>query len=142
MDDIKKNIFIWIVILTIVNQFWGMPTYYFKQLTTKQGLSQSTILSMVQDHHGFMWFGTMDGLNRFDGYIVKVYRKELNDSSGLRNNRITDLKVDNQGNLWIAHDLGIQVLNFETNQFRFFNHPRKLKIMASQIELVAKDQIL
>ncbi len=142
MDNIKKNIFVWIVILTIVNQFWGMPTYYFKQLTTKQGLSQSTILSMVQDHHGFMWFGTMDGLNRFDGYTIKVYRNEFNDSSGLKNNRITDLKVDDQGNLWIAHDLGIQVFNFETNQFKYFKHPQKTELMASQIELIDNDQLL
>ena len=55
--------------------------YIFKQFTDSDGLSQSTIFAMVQDEQGFLWLGTIDGLNRYDGYEFKVYINDPADAS-------------------------------------------------------------
>src|SRR5258708_4411531 len=74
----------------------------FEHLGTDEGLSQSNITCMLQDRNGFMWFGTHDGLNRYDGYKFTVYRSNVNDKNSLSSNFITDLVEDNERNLWIA----------------------------------------
>ncbi len=70
------------------SQFIGAQRYSFDKITSSQGLSQSTVLSIIQDHKGFMWLGTMDGLNRYDGYTFKVYRNVPEDSSSLSNSEV------------------------------------------------------
>lgn len=60
-----------------VSEAWGMPgdkRYYLRNLSIKEGLSQNTVNTVLQDRQGFMWFGTKDGLNRFDGLSLKVFR--------------------------------------------------------------------
>src|SRR5690606_9768683 len=58
----------------------------FKHITTNDGLSQSNVTSMLQDNEGFMWFGTQDGLNRYDGRTLKVYKKDPLRSRSLGHN--------------------------------------------------------
>lgn len=73
----------------------------FEHLGPAQGLSQGTVFCALQDRQGFLWFGTEDGLNRFDGLRFKVYRgREGRD--GLRGNWITSLMEDREGRLWIG----------------------------------------
>jgi len=55
--------------------------YIFKQLTVDDGLSQSTVFATIQDSRGYMWFGTIDGLNRYDGYTFKIYTNDPFDST-------------------------------------------------------------
>lgn len=74
----------------------------FTHLTTEDGLSQSTATSILKDRYGFMWFGTMDGLNKFDGYTFHVYRNVPDDKYSLPNNQIKTLYEDSEGNLWIG----------------------------------------
>lgn len=74
----------------------------FKHLTIVNGLSQSTVEAIVQDHQGFMWFGTEDGLNRYDGYQFTVYRNDPEERTSLSNNNIWCLYVDKDGFLWIG----------------------------------------
>ena len=74
----------------------------FTALTIKDGLSSNTVTSILRDHYGFMWFGTEDGLNKFDGTNFKVYRYRPNDSSNLQTNEILSLHEDHKGNLWVA----------------------------------------
>lgn len=73
-----------------------------------QGLSQSTVLSVYQDGHGFMWFGTRDGLNGFDGHEFEVFRSLPGDTTSLPNNYINDITGDNQGNIWSASNFGLR----------------------------------
>ncbi|MEJ2103547.1 MAG: two-component regulator propeller domain-containing protein [Ignavibacteriaceae bacterium] len=74
----------------------------FGKLTSEDGLSNSYVNCLLQDSYGFMWFGTDDGLNRFDGYEIKVYRNIPDDSTSLSNNIIWSLFEDSKGFLWIG----------------------------------------
>ena len=62
--------------------------YYFRTMDIRNGLSQNTVYQILQDRKGFMWFGTKDGLNRYDGLSFRIYKKE---NSGLGKNFITAL---------------------------------------------------
>jgi ligand-binding sensor domain-containing protein len=79
----------------------GIAEITFKHITTEQGLSNPSVYAIVQDKRGFMWFGTQDGLNKFDGYQFTVYKNDLVDSLSLSNNWITVLYEDSFGELWI-----------------------------------------
>ncbi|MFS0840063.1 two-component regulator propeller domain-containing protein [Paenibacillus sp. 1P03SA] len=74
----------------------------FQNLTINQGLSQNSIIDIVQDPSGFLWFGTQDGLNRYDGYSFVIYKNDMNDPDSLSDNWVTDLFVDSKGNLWVG----------------------------------------
>jgi len=81
----------------------------FNQISTNQGLSQGTVNCIIKDSQGFIWIGTNDGLNKYDGYEFKIYRHAFQDSTTLSSNKIYDLVEDNQGNLWIATRSGLNV---------------------------------
>ncbi|MCK5101164.1 MAG: hypothetical protein KAR17_00060, partial [Cyclobacteriaceae bacterium] len=74
----------------------------FEHLTTQDGISDNRISCIIQDRKGFMWFGTMDGLNKYDGYKFTIYKNDPNDSLSLGNNFITALYEDHVGELWIG----------------------------------------
>src|ERR1035437_4479334 len=74
----------------------------FTHITNLDGLSQSTVQAILKDRYGFMWFGTQDGLNRYDGYTFKVYRHQPKDSGSLRRSNIMSLYEDRQGTLWVG----------------------------------------
>ena len=74
----------------------------FTHLTNLDGLSQSTAQAILKDKYGFMWFGTQDGLNRYDGYSFKIYRHEPKNVRSLRRSHITALYEDKQGILWVG----------------------------------------
>lgn len=78
--------------------------YYFKSYDIRDGLSQNTVYQILQDRQGFMWYGTKDGLNRFDGMNFKIFNKE---NSNLKRNFITALYEDKDGNIWIGTDEGV-----------------------------------
>ena len=74
----------------------------FDQIGLEQGLSQSTVNAIVQDAQGFIWFGTQDGLNRYDGYTIKVFKHNPKDSNSISDSRINCLLNDSKGDLWIG----------------------------------------
>src|SRR5687768_17798124 len=84
----------------------------FEHFTTDQGLSQNTILSIIQDRTGYIWIGTEDGLNRFDGYTFKKYYTIPGDSSSLPDDQVWSLLEDTQGRIWIGHTRGISYFDF------------------------------
>ncbi len=77
-------------------------SYRFEQLTIDDGLSQNLITSIVQDHRGFLWFGTADGLNRYGGYDFKVYKNQPGNGQALADNAVSKLFEDSRGNLWVG----------------------------------------
>lgn len=82
----------------------------FEYLTVKDGLPQNTVQSIVKDKYGFMWFGTWNGLCRYDGYKVKVYNTIPGDSNSIANNRIHYIYKDHNGTLWVVARLEDQHL--------------------------------
>ena len=90
----------------------------FKQLSIAEGLPHNTINAITQDNHGFIWFGTRNGLCRYDGYNINLFAHNEADSTSLRHNYITRLYNDSLRNiLWISTDQGICSYNYETEDF-------------------------
>lgn len=78
----------------------------FEHLGVDQGLSESAVIAIVQDSQGYLWFGTRDGLNRYDGYSFTTFTPQPNDENSLADGFITALYVDRDGVMWVGtfHD--------------------------------------
>lgn len=93
---------------------------FFIPLDTRDGLSENHVKCILQDHWGFMWFGTKNGLNRYDGTSVKQYRVDDNVLK-CGNHNISALYEDKQHQLWVGTDNGVYVFNPVSEAFRFFD---------------------
>lgn len=94
----------------------------FEHISMKDGLSQSSVSSILQDYQGFIWFGTADGLNRFDGYEIEVL-KNTSDSSSIPNNTINYLFEDHNKKLWIGiSKTGLAVYDKVTEKFLLYKN--------------------
>lgn len=91
------------------------------QIGIEHGLSQSTVFAIAQDNQGFMWFGTDDGLNRYDGYSVTVFKHNNLDSNSISDNSILSLLSDKRGDLWIGTRLG-GVDRYVPGKNKFFHY--------------------
>ncbi len=89
----------------------------FKHITSEQGLTQNYISCMFQDSKGFMWFGTKEGLNRFDGYEFKVYRNDPFDQTSLSGNWIYTIYEDSQNRIWVGTD-SLNLFISNTDEFK------------------------
>lgn len=95
----------------------------FERITTQQGLSQNDILSIFQDSQGFLWFGTHDGLNRYDGYEFKIFRLSNAGGTQLSSNLIGDIAEDENSNLWIGtQNAGITIYNLLSEDFSYLTN--------------------
>ncbi len=103
----------------------GEKDITFETISLDQGLSQSVVSSILQDQDGFMWFGTQDGLNRFDGYDFKVYKNDPDNPYSLGYNLINSLIEDSAGIIWIGtQGGGLQRFDSERQEFiQFLNDP-------------------
>ena len=105
---------------------------YFEHLTMRDGLSQGTVMSILQDRQGYLWLGTESGLDRYDGYSIREYRRQRGDA-GLASDYIWAIAEDSDSNLWLATDGGgIERWDRSTDQFQRFKHdPRVAESLAS-----------
>ncbi|MDM8515678.1 two-component regulator propeller domain-containing protein [Desulfobacterales bacterium HSG16] len=95
----------------------------FERISLSEGLSQSTVFGITQDNRGFMWFGTRNGLNRYDGYQFTIFEKNLSDSNSLSNNFVWSLIKDRKGYIWIGtHGGGLDRFDPETEKFTHFKN--------------------
>ena len=98
----------------------------FEHLQTVDGLSQSNVISILQDTRGFMWFGTRDGLNKYDGYNFTIYRNDPKDKSTISNNYIAAIIENTKGDLWIGtRGGGLNLFNREKKIFTAYKHDPK-----------------
>lgn len=113
----------------------SVGTVRFIRYSTLEGLSSSSQSCVAQDKEGFIWIGTSDGLNRFDGYTFKVYREIPGDSSNLRNNMIVCLFVDSKDNLWVGTQGGIS--RYDKEKDNFYTYP---SLRNFSVECITEDK--
>jgi PAS domain S-box-containing protein len=89
----------------------------FVRFSVEQGLSQNTVLAILQDRVGFLWFGTEEGLNRFDGYTFAVFRHDPQDPRSLSDDIVSALHEDRQGRLWVGTQHGLSAFDAQTQTF-------------------------
>jgi ligand-binding sensor domain-containing protein/signal transduction histidine kinase/DNA-binding response OmpR family regulator len=94
---------------------------YFKNLSVEDGLSHNTVFAILQDSRGFMWFGTKDGLNRFDGSRFKVFKNDPQNPYSIGSNTVQSLFEDRQGKIWVGTNQGVYIYEPETEKFRQFD---------------------
>ena len=112
---------IWAIVLclTITSQAQNYPyKYYFRNISKHEGLSQTDIKAILQDSRGFMWFGTRNRLNRYDGHTIRVFDC-VDPQAGMRNNNISSLYEDTQQRLWVGTDKGVFILDPGSERFTF-----------------------
>lgn len=95
----------------------------FKKLGVQDGLSNANVTCFYQDYQGFMWIGTQNGLNRFDGFTFNIYKSIYNDSTSLLNNEVLCIFEDKQQNLWIGTLAGLQKYNRLKDNFEYIPLP-------------------
>src|SRR6476646_9653608 len=97
------------ILILISAKVFATDPYPVEYIGIEKGLSNNAVTCIYQDHNGFMWFGTYDGLNRYDGYNFKVFRNILGDSTSLRENHIYTIAGDAHHNLWIGCEKSISI---------------------------------
>lgn len=119
---ILKSLGLVIVILLLLPRS-SLSRVKFNHITLEQGLSQTSVFSILQDHKGFMWFGTQDGLNKYDGYKFKVYQPNPENPDSINSNYITCMCEDKNGVLWIGtNSNGLNRFNRRQESFTHYRH--------------------
>lgn len=109
---------------------YSQENLYAKYLGIENGLSNNVVTSIFQDHNGFMWFGTYDGLNRYDGYEFKVFRNIIGDTNSVNSNIINAINEDTCHYIWVGGQRDVSIYNplnakFFTPGYTFFNRQTK-----------------
>lgn len=113
----------------------------FEHFTSDHGLSQSTVNCIVQDRRGFLWVGTENGLNRFDGYQFIHYENEEGDSASLSNNAVKAILEDREGFLWVGTMGGLNRFDPATETFQRYQHDPNdpLSLAFDQVHSIFED---
>jgi len=106
----------------------AQENYYIKIFTTQNGLPHNSIKKIVQDKTGFLWFATLDGLSRWNGYEFRNYYNNPSDTTSIIYFQTNDLLVDYQNNLWVITILGISKYNREKDNFTSFQVGMNVKV--------------
>lgn len=93
-----------------------------ERIGVKQGLSHGTVLRLFKDSRGFMWFGTVNGLNCYDGYNIKVFQHNTDDTTSISHNLIFGIAEDKQGNIWVGTIDGLNKFDPKTETFTRYKH--------------------
>ena len=138
------------LLLTVAVLCWGIlwstpvcaqKKLSFKHFTVENGLSSPSVLSITQDQKGFLWVGTMDGLNRYDGKNVKIYRSFYKDNSIGSRIKINSTLAGRKNELWIGTNNGLYLYNDLTDSFIYYEHSDadKTSISSNTINSLDKD---
>ncbi|MGV3766172.1 MAG: two-component regulator propeller domain-containing protein [Chitinophagaceae bacterium] len=113
----RSALFLVLFVLCNANTATAQTLKEVKNIGIENGLSNNSVTSIYQDKYGFLWIGTYDGINRYNGYNCKVFRHRLNDTTTLINNRITAIAEDNENRLWIGTKKGLCTFSNITQRF-------------------------
>jgi len=116
-------------------------TLRFENLSVEDGLSQSTVQAILQDSHGFMWFGTEDGLNKYDGYTFTIYKHDPDNPFTISDNDILTLFEDSRGMLWVGTGRGLNRFDPVSETFlRYLHDPQNpLSLNGSTVTAILED---
>jgi signal transduction histidine kinase/ligand-binding sensor domain-containing protein/DNA-binding response OmpR family regulator len=119
--------------IAIYNGISQKSQYIFNRITIENGLSNNSITCIFKDSRGFIWIGTTDGLNRYDGYSFVIYKNNPSDSNSISDNFISSIIEDFSGNLWIGtQGGGLNMYNVYDEQFKpFYYDPRNKQSIPS-----------
>ena len=116
-----------------------------EHLDTEDGLAANVVYAMTQDRRGFLWFGTVFGLSKFDGHTFKTYRHDPTNPNSISDNRIYDIVEDDDGIFWIGTENGINRFDPNTESFKTFqydpNDPSSLGINDINVLFLDGDQL-
>jgi len=124
----KANIVHWLILFSFLSiSKLSFPQYdevKFEHITVEDGLPENSITCILQDHLGFLWLGTQNGLVKYDGYTMTVYRTDPDDTSSISGNGINAICEDHNGNIWIGilgslWDMGSGLNRFDRNTETF-----------------------
>lgn len=133
---------LWMLQTLLLKPNQGFAQVPIESISIQQGLSQGMIYEILQDREGFLWFATKDGLNRFDGYNLKVFSNEAYNPHSLSGNSILKLFEDHQGRIWVVTDNeGLNVYDKKSGRFQRIQHDPKdpLSLSSNQIRSVVED---
>lgn len=139
-----RKVLILIVFFGICSLSFGQKDIaHFENIGRVDGLAQSTITGILQGEDGFMWFATAEGLHRYDGYDLKIFKHDLSDSTSLAYNHITAIYEDHKGFIWIGMYSGqLDRFNKKTHQFKHFNfNDREGNVNQYQINCIREDEL-
>ena len=126
--SIFQTSFVWIYIFSALAfgvDFDPASKINFRHYTPENGLPAAQVRRIMQDHIGFIWFATSDGLVRFDSREFRIYRHDSADPRSISDNILWDVVEDTQGNIWIGTDAGLDLWNRETDKFSHFTLNRE-----------------
>lgn len=114
----KNIIFILFILLSSKYTLSQSNLLNIQHYKIKDGLSQNYTTDICQDKFGYIWIGTQDGLNRFDGYDFKIYRQNPSDKQSLSDNYTIDIYASSDSLLWVINNNGLEVFNHKTDKFQ------------------------
>ena len=120
------------------NNIKSEPFLKLKSLNVENGLSQNSINTLLEDKDGFLWIGTDDGLNRYDGQNITIYKYIRSDKTTIPDNQINELYQDSKGRIWVGTLTGLALYDNNTNQFTSF---RKDKITKDSINSLINNEV-
>lgn len=128
----QRNFNLSLVFVIIFLQGFAQTTNYrFRNLSTSKGLSQSSVIVIHQDKLGQMWFGTRDGLNKYDGTSFKIFKNNTEDSSTISNNDILAIEEDSLGTIWIGTYNGLNSYNPVKDSFKKYFHTKNSESLSN-----------
>jgi signal transduction histidine kinase/ligand-binding sensor domain-containing protein/DNA-binding response OmpR family regulator len=136
-----KKLFTFLLLLFGLRLTAQLPAdYKFRHLNVSDGLSNNQILSIYKDHSGFLWFGTMAGLNRYDGYSFRIFEHNVHNPKSVSDNYIEGITEDQNNNLWILSHSNYNIYNPVTETFRqdFNIYLRELNIPFPTVNYITR----
>jgi ligand-binding sensor domain-containing protein len=137
-----QRLFFILLLLLPFTGFAQSDIVHFENIGREDGLAQSTITGILQDSEGFMWFGTAEGLHRYDGYDFKIFKHDLRDTTSLANNYITAIYDDNNDHIWVGMNTGqLDLFDKKRQTFKHFTfiNPRDSLINQYRINCITAD---
>lgn len=139
MNKLLTSLLVFIFI--ILSNKSNAENYNFNHITTNDGLTQSEVYSFLKDSKGYMWFGTVHGLNSFDSYTITQYMANNTNEYSLLNNTVRALAEDDFGRIWVGTDFGLNYYERDSRKFKSINLPSEIHPICTS-SLLYKDSVL